>query len=470
MSLGPHSGGFLPILKGKGPATPTTKPMTRYRSAITRRSNSMSSCPTGKLIPNNTASLLDLSSIVPPPTTATKKKVVKIYRENSLPIDFKVVPQPVFRYSHDSGVTSVLSKLDLMEDTSDEGESTGLSASNGLSKNDKQNEFLPVPPPTPRNSEASKTRDASKTSNISETSDTSKSETIGASKTVKVAKVQDMNKSFEVLQASNDSEIGGSQIVDNFDISEASKGLGLGNSESSRMSKTSKHKHLNGSNISKTKGETKSLEPISPRNMTTDQVQSSDSESKWTLRVEVPLANDSNVSASDNAVAMETTDEIEAIQDCNDPDTQPNVKPSVDSEPPNKKHFEISNHTLITPLPPRVKPQNGVSPIKKKIVRKKSADSQKPKQANPPADIQALENSTDIPSESDCTSADPETDSTLDSSSKATDIVKSVRFTEQPPKIKEYYPWEPPQNSIVYHETKPLPRKQSAKPSPVFRP
>lgn len=115
MNFGPTSGAFLPVLKPNthSAGIKKTAKRYRYRSATTRSLDSTTRSGGGKILTTNTASLIDLSGIASPP--GENKGVLRLYRENSMPANFKIVPQPVLKYSYDRGVEKVLSKLDLLD-------------------------------------------------------------------------------------------------------------------------------------------------------------------------------------------------------------------------------------------------------------------------------------------------------------------------------------------------------------------
>lgn len=376
MNIGPQSGGFLPILKVKGRLNSSKRSQKRNRSAVAARSLDSATRHAGKISTANTASLLDLTTLSPSSVESKQRNGLgKLQREASLPVNLSLQISPtstievptvaasqsvpaVLKYSHDtSGVDNVLSKLDILDSSKQNGnvEQTTLTLREQL--------MMPCPPST-------------------------------------------KSKSAGSAESSQDNLITKQELVTY----------------------------------------NKNLTAAEQNNI------------KWKLDVTIPQNSQTGSVSKENKnegsrladLNNNTDDIIDSIKELNNPKSI--LKPKIDldssfsSEPSSKRAVGMSTYVLTPPMPPLARQASAAAgkSNKKRIIRARSATAQNldSSLSNSPTNSMETENGDSSAANDSITSGG------------TSDVVKTVRFAEQPNNIKEYYPWEAPQHSLVHH-TKP---------------
>ena len=398
MNIGPQSGGFLPILKVKS-RIHSSKQQKRNRSATARSLDSMTKSA-GKISTANTASLLDLTTLTSSaaiPETKHRSSGVRLQRENSLPLNLSLQISPTSTIQMPTAASS------------------------------------PAIPPVLKYS-----HDKSGTENV-------------------LSKLDALESPRSSAEGVEGDATPGPELN--------SKKLPNQNTESNARKPHPPPRHSAADNVPKCSyADRNSESKVTQQELATNKkplLAAEQNNLKWKLDVTLP----NNLSTTEPRNSEPNTDKKSAYnsktaKDLNNNDATDAIIDSVkehNSGPKsilkpksefdtldnqNKKSVGISTYVLTPPVPPPARQSsastNGAN--KKRILRTRSA-VHSASQANPV--------DSSLPSSPD--SIDNATGESSPADSGTADLIKSVRFADQPNNIKEYLPWEAPQHSFLNH-------------------
>lgn len=399
INIGPASGGFLPILnvKSQQAELSSRQRQKRNKSASTRRKPVMTNSTNKSLNSPNTASILDLNSISSQPMTTQHKFAPRLHRESSLPLHLGTMP-PMLKYSDDSQNDFFLSRLALIE-----------------------NANRPGPSPEP---------EALYTDSLNSM----------------VIKAGSRLTSTPIVPANN-------HTADNTTTSKLSV---LPAQACSTTSKANDIKKSNPTDADSRKVVSLRFSPSGPEEEEPD--------SRWQINIRLP--GDEADSPDENSIAK--TDKDSPIKGNNDA-PKSILKPKLSAETPErisstgtaatkKQTLELSTYVLMppfhhspvrpSPTPPTNSSTSNNQKTRKRRFRLKELSSTIPQSEE---DIE-VGNELSCETVSSPTSANTTlqlSDNESPDEEIISDIQKSVRFCEKPAQVKEYFPWEAPQDSIL---------------------
>ena len=398
MNIGPQSGGFLPILKVKS-RIHSSKQQKRNRSATARSLDSMTKSA-GKISTANTASLLDLTTLTASaaiPETKHRSSGVRLQRENSLPLNLSLQISPTSTIQMPTAAPSpaIPPVLKYSHDKSGienvlsklDALESPWSSAEDMKENQNSGPELYTKKPTNQNTES----DARKPHPPPRHS---------AADNVPKCNYADRNSESKVTQQ---------ELV-------TYKKPPLAPEQNNLKWK---------------------LDVTLPNNLSTTEPRNSE-----------PATDEKSANDSKTAKDLNNNNATDAIIDSvKEHNSGPKsiLKPKSDFDTldnQNKKSVGISTYVLTPPVPPPARQSlantNGAN--KKRILRTRSA-VHSASQANPV--------DSSLPSSPD--SIDNGTGESSPADSGTADLIKSVRFADQPNNIKEYLPWEAPQHSFLNH-------------------
>ena len=397
MNIGPQSGGFLPILKVRS-RIHSSKQQKRNRSATARSLDSMTKSA-GKISTANTASLLDLTTLTSSaalPETKHRSSGVRLHRENSLPLNLSLQISPTSTIQMPTAASS------------------------------------PAIPPVLKYS-----HDKTGTENL-------------------LSKLDALESPRSSAEDKNENPNPGPEMNTKKPTNQ--------NTESDARKPHPPPRHSAADNVPKCNADRNSESKVTQQELVTYKkplLVAEQNNLKWKLDVTLPNnlstteprnsePNTDKKSANDSKTAkdLNNNDATDAIIDSvkehnSGPKSILKPKSEFDTlDNQNKKSVGISTYVLTPPVPPPARQSSAYTDgaNKKRILRTRSA-VHSASQANPVDS--SLHSSPD--------SIDNATGESSPADSGTADLIKSVRFADQPNNIKEYLPWEAPQHSFLNH-------------------
>ena len=398
MNIGPQSGGFLPILKVKS-RIHSSKQQKRNRSATARSLDSMTKSA-GKISTANTASLLDLTTLTASaaiPETKHRSSGVRLQRENSLPLNLSLQISPTTTTQMPTAASSPAIPPVLKYSHDKSGTENVLSKLDALeSPRSSAEDMKENPNPGPE-------LYTKKPTNQNTESDARKPHPPprhSAADNVPKCNYADRNSESKVTQQ---------ELV-------------------------TYKKPLLAAEQNNLKWK---LDVTLPNNLSTTEPRNSEPNTDKKSANDSKTAKDLNNNDATDAI-------IDSVKEHNSgPKSILKPKSEFDTlDYPNKKSVGISSNVLTPPVPPPARQSSAITngANKKRILRTRSA-VHSASQANPV--------DSSLPSSPD--SIDNATGESSPADSGTADLIKSVRFADQPNNIKEYLPWEAPQHSFLNH-------------------